>query len=238
MNNTAHKGNPASVTNVYSVRRARRSDALVMASLERDAFPELERPTRFRRELRREDAAYLVATRPAIGGEQEIAKRSRRFRGIGSVAAYPVDVALDAVELLLFQKIGLFARAHPGEHVGGFVGVWFVLDEAHVTTIASRPAERRQGIGELLLIASLELAMRHVSRTVTLEVRASNGAARSLYRKYGFQDVGVRKRYYSDGEDAIIMTTPDVLSSEYWSFFRILTDKYSARWGESLRFLA
>ena len=119
------------------------------------------------------------------------------------------------------------------DFIGGFAGMWFVLDEAHVVIIASRPSERRRGVGELLLIACLELALQQTSRVVTLEVRASNNAARSLYRKYGFQDAGVRKRYYSGGEDAVIMSTPPIQSELYGRKFRMLVDKYEVRWGKA-----
>jgi ribosomal-protein-alanine N-acetyltransferase len=82
------------------------------------------------------------------------------------------------------------------------------VDEAHVTTFATRGAWRRQGIGERLLLALLDLARAHGAREATLEVRPSNTAARRLYEKYGFRNVGVRPRYYSDNhEDALIMTT-------------------------------
>ena len=113
--------------------------------------------------------------------------------------------------------------------------MWFVLDEAHVVIIASRPDERRRGVGELLLIACLERALQRNSRIVSLEVRASNDAARSLYRKYGFQDIGVKRRYYSGIEDAIIMNTPPIQTENYRRQFHRLVEKYTTRWGESAR---
>jgi ribosomal-protein-alanine N-acetyltransferase len=81
-----------------------------------------------------------------------------------------------------------------------------MLDEAHVTTIAVRPSERGQGIGELLFIGLIDIAASLGARFVTLEVRASNYVAQQLYKKFGFREEGVRRRYYSDnGEDALIM---------------------------------
>jgi ribosomal-protein-alanine N-acetyltransferase len=65
-------------------------------------------------------------------------------------------------------------------------------------------------------------------------VRASNEAARSLYRKYGFQDAGLRKRYYSDNkEDAVIMTTLPIQSAEYRIRFEALVRDHAARWGHA-----
>ena len=134
---------------------------------------------------------------------------------------------------LMTQRPQALGGQRDQDFIGGFAGMWFVLDEAHVVIIASRPSERRRGVGELLLIACLELALQQKSRVVTLEVRASNNAARSLYRKYGFQDAGVRKRYYSGGEDAVIMSTPPIQSELYGRKFRALVDKYQVRWGKA-----
>src|SRR4029077_19134450 len=84
----------------------------------------------------------------------------------------------------------------------GYAGIWIMTDEAHVTTIASHPELRGQGIGELLLVALVHRAIEIGARWMTLEVRASNAVAQNLYRKYTFKEMGVRRRYYSDnGED-------------------------------------
>jgi ribosomal-protein-alanine N-acetyltransferase len=91
-----------------------------------------------------------------------------------------------------------------------------MVDEAHLVTIAMGPAQRGRGLGELLLVSMIDLACILGASRMTLEVRVSNHVAQSLYRKYGFKNEGVRRRYYSDnGEDALIMTT-DVLTSAYY----------------------
>ncbi|HLZ29799.1 MAG TPA: ribosomal protein S18-alanine N-acetyltransferase [Chloroflexota bacterium] len=96
----------------------------------------------------------------------------------------------------------------------GYAGIWVMTDEAHVTTIATHPAVRGQGVGELLLLALIHRGIEVGARWTTLEVRASNTVAQSLYRKYTFKEMGVRRRYYSDnGEDALVMWT-DALDSE------------------------
>lgn len=88
----------------------------------------------------------------------------------------------------------------------GFAGFWLVVDEAHINTIAVHPHWRRQGIGEHLLRAILERARAIKAVSATLEVRVSNLPAQKMYAKFGFEEVGRRKRYYRDGEDALLMT--------------------------------
>jgi len=88
----------------------------------------------------------------------------------------------------------------------GFAGFWLVVDEAHINTIAVHPHWRRQGIGERLLTAILERARAINAVSATLEVRVSNLPAQKMYAKFGFVEVGRRKRYYRDGEDALLMT--------------------------------
>lgn len=98
----------------------------------------------------------------------------------------------------------------------GYAGLWLMVDEAHITTIAVAPAARGQGVGELLLLALIDRAIAVGARWVTLEVRVSNQVAQSLYRKYTFKEMGVRKRYYSDNnEDALIMWTEPLDSPEF-----------------------
>ncbi len=98
----------------------------------------------------------------------------------------------------------------------GYAGNWVIMDEMHVTTIAVDPDRRGQRIGERLLLDLLEDGMRRGAERATLEVRERNTVAHTLYVKYGFEDVAVRKRYYSDnGENALIMWANNLLSPEY-----------------------
>jgi len=106
------------------------------------------------------------------------------------------------------NRLAHYIVARYGDVIVGFAGIWLLVDEAHVTTFATRWAWRRQGIGERLLLALLDLARTRGAHEATLEVRPSNLPARRLYEKYGFKVVGLRPRYYSDdNEDALIMTT-------------------------------
>jgi ribosomal-protein-alanine N-acetyltransferase len=99
------------------------------------------------------------------------------------------------------------AALDPARPVVGYGGFWYILDEAHISTIAVHPDWRGQRVGEHLFVAMLEQALDLGALTATLEVRVSNERAQNLYHKYAFEVVGRRKRYYRDnGEDALLMT--------------------------------
>jgi ribosomal-protein-alanine N-acetyltransferase len=102
-------------------------------------------------------------------------------------------------------------HASPRSRLVGYVGLWLLVDEAHISTIAVHPTERGRGIGEALLLAGLVWAARKGAELATLEVRASNDSARMLYSKHGFRVVGRRPGYYKDNqEDAVLMTLPSL----------------------------
>ncbi len=112
----------------------------------------------------------------------------------------------------------------------GYAGMWLMLDEAHITTIAMRNNWRGKGLGELLLASLVETAFDIGAHRITLEVRVSNEPAQNLYRKYGFSTQGVRPRYYSDNnEDAYIMTTSDIRDAGYRVTFEQLVKALRAR---------
>jgi ribosomal-protein-alanine N-acetyltransferase len=83
--------------------------------------------------------------------------------------------------------------------------LWLFLAEMHLLNIAVNPASRRRGIGAALLARALDFARERGVKMVFLEVRRGNNAAQSLYRRFGFREMGARPRYYEDGEDAIVM---------------------------------
>ena len=83
--------------------------------------------------------------------------------------------------------------------------LWAILEEAHITTMAIEPARQRQKLGQLLLCQLLQASRQRGLTRATLEVRASNQKALNLYKKFGFKEAGIRKRYYSDGENALIL---------------------------------
>lgn len=93
--------------------------------------------------------------------------------------------------------------------VVGYAGHWLVASEAHVSIIAVDPGWRGRGLGELLLLNLLFVALEQQAILAMLEVRCQNRVAQALYHKYHFEVVGRRPGYYKDtGEDAILMTLP------------------------------
>ena len=109
-------------------------------------------------------------------------------------------------ELLENDKAYYFvARTSAGKLVG-YIGMWFIINDGHITTIAVDPNYRGKGIGRQLLETAEAVGRRHDMHRFTLEVRVSNKVAHELYRKMGFVDAGIRPGYYRDNnEDAIIM---------------------------------
>jgi [ribosomal protein S18]-alanine N-acetyltransferase len=113
----------------------------------------------------------------------------------------------------------------------GYMGLWFVADEAHVTTLAISPQWRGHGLGHLLILHGLRLGLAKHTRWMTLEVRASNLAAQMLYFQYGFSLAGLRAKYYQDNnEDALIMTTADLTTSAMHQKLGALEKHYRKRW--------
>jgi ribosomal-protein-alanine N-acetyltransferase len=123
-----------------------------------------------------------------------------------------------------------------GTEITGFLGIWYMVDEAHIISVGVRRRCRSKGVGELLLIAAIEHAVARSAETMTLEVRPSNTAACNLYRKYGFNQRGLRKAYYSDNrEDAIIMTTDSIQLPPFRQRFDGLVRDHQKRWGKANR---
>ena len=91
--------------------------------------------------------------------------------------------------------------------VVGMIVAWLFVDEVHIATLATHPDFRRQGIAQKLLTHTLRYTLDEGATTSFLEVRESNLAAQEMYRKFGYENTGRRKRYYKDNdEDAILMT--------------------------------
>ena len=89
--------------------------------------------------------------------------------------------------------------------VVGFIMAWLVVDEFYITNLAVEQKVRRGGVAAALLEYSIEEAIELGAKWCQLEVRVSNMPARELYGRFGFKTLGTRKRYYPDGEDAVVM---------------------------------
>jgi ribosomal-protein-alanine N-acetyltransferase len=98
----------------------------------------------------------------------------------------------------------IVARFKESTMIIGYGGIWIVLYEAHITTLAVHPHHRRAGIGTIILNNMLEEAFAKGAGKAFLEVRASNRNAQKLYEKFNFKVITLRKNYYLD-EDALVM---------------------------------
>ncbi len=110
---------------------------------------------------------------------------------------------------LVRNDMAHYLVARLGEKVVGYGGIWIIYDEAHLTTLAVLQPYRRSGVGATLLRELMKLSVSLGARRISLEVRPSNHAARSLYEKYGFTIKSVRKHYYFD-EDGLVMFNNDL----------------------------
>lgn len=214
----------------YTIRRMDKEDIPQVQELEKESFSTLWPYTSFKKELRNKLAYYIVA------------QSLEEDKSFPEWAPYSLDLKPNEY-VEVFSNGGnwwrrwtdglrklLLGRTHPqlpARRILGYAGIWFMVDEAHLVSIAVRKAHRRQGIGELLLIKAFELSAERNANFVTLEVRASNLGAQRLYEKYGFQKVGVRKRYYADnGEDALILTTDALEAPLFREHFDRLKEVY------------
>ncbi len=216
-----------------ALRRLRAEDIEQVIEIEREAFTPLWLGTSFKRELNNRYARYLVACQPEQTGPAP-----------DNPSASVADAAPESrpADASLWGRMVRGVREMVGKEpplngavpdIAGYVGIWFQGNEAHITEIAVREKLRGQGIGELLLIGSVRVALENGSTVLTLEARVSNFIAQRLYEKYGFKEVGIRKNYYSDNrEDAVIMTTSPLHANEYQELFGQLQAAFLARWGE------
>lgn len=207
-------------SSTYHIRNMADRDIAQALEVDLDAFPsQWPHPTAssFHHEMRNKLAHYVVICR----GEAP-ADNGHRVIGLREVLLYFKQ---------LFSHDRITGRSTAAEHLVGMAGIWMMVDEAHIVTIAVRRSHRHQGLGEWLLISIIELSRKLRAKYVTLEVRESNRTAQALYEKYGFTKAGTRRKYYSDnGEDALIMTTCELDSPSYLERLQRLRQEHHARW--------
>ena len=212
----------------YFIRPMEDKDIPQALQLDSEAYPtQWPRPTytSVKHELRNRLARYQVAIKKTE--PQPSAKKNDNHKGFQGAMQYIKH---------LFDHDRFFGpeiERPSNEYLIGMAGFWIMVDEAHITTIATRYAYQRRGIGEWLLISILNKAIELKANVVTLEVRISNKPAQELYSKYAFKDVGIRHHYYTDnGEDALIMTTEVLTSEPFHSHFEKLKVSHQQRWAD------
>jgi ribosomal-protein-alanine N-acetyltransferase len=110
----------------------------------------------------------------------------------------------------------LYRAAWHGDVLVGYIGFMIVDTEAHVTTIATAPSYQRTGVARSLLIHGIQTLLPMGVKHLSLEVAAQNEPAQTLYRRFGFAPVAIRKNYYQiTGEDALVMWAYDIDTPEY-----------------------
>ena len=137
-------------------------------------------------------------------------------------AAYPTSWSKRIFETELDQ-VGNGSRyyltARDGREIVGYAGLWHVIDpdgdQAHITNIVVAEEHRRRGVASRLMLDLARTARSRDCVAWTLEVRAGSTGAQELYRAFGFAPAGVRRRYYDNVEDAIVMWCHDLATDEY-----------------------
>jgi ribosomal-protein-alanine N-acetyltransferase len=108
-------------------------------------------------------------------------------------------------------------------------GIWVILEDSHITTVAVDPALRGRGLGEAMVLKLIDEGIERGAAWMTLEVRESNVSAQKLYRKYGFTTVTTRKGYYSDdNESALVMWAGNLKSELYRNRIGVLRTRNEA----------
>jgi len=125
-------------------------------------------------------------------------------------ASVPIPWSKNSIEEEMNNILAKFIVAKDDDKVVGFAMCWFIMDECHIGNIAILPEYRNQEIATLLLNNLFENCKNHGTNYLMLEVRVSNHTAINLYKKLGFEETVVRKKYYKNPdntyEDALIMT--------------------------------
>ena len=149
------------------------------------------------------------------------------FGGLWTQAGYQREIDSSHSDLLLLETDSAAAPA-----LNATIGlgcVWAILDEAHITLLGVAPTYRRQGLGQWLLLQLLAHASDRGLTHATLEVRQSNQSAQTLYQTFGFRIAGERRRYYADGENALILWRGGLQEPAFSHFRRTWTQILSEK---------
>ena len=191
----------------FSIRRMDKEDLEQVTEIDREAFPSQWPPANYKQELQNKTAHYIVVCDETKTIEPPATVPPNKKPSI-------ISTIIPWIKNKTPEKTPL--PPVPRQYIVGFSGIWMIANEAHLTNIAVRLQYHGKGIGELLVLATIDLAAEHKASFITLEVRASNLVAQNLYNKYGFTQMGIRHGYYLDNrEDAIIMSTESISSKSF-----------------------
>ena len=136
-----------------------------------------------------------------------------KIEALSFVSAWPPNAFMNE---LRDNKLAYYFVGRLDGRIVAYGGIWVILEDSHVTTIAVHPDVRGQRLGEELLVHLLDEAIERDASWITLEVRESNDIAQRLYRKYGFTIVSTRRGYYSDNdESALVMWAGNLRGTLY-----------------------
>jgi ribosomal-protein-alanine N-acetyltransferase len=143
-----------------------------------------------------------------------------RIEAASFTTAWPVNAFANEIR---DNKLAHYFIGRVGGKIVAYGGIWVILEDSHVTTIAVQPEWRGRKFGEEMLLRLLDEAIAQGACWITLEVRESNVSAQKLYRKYGFTTVSTRRGYYSDnGENALVMWAGNLKGELYAARLRVL----------------
>ena len=115
--------------------------------------------------------------------------------------------SVDVFKSELLNPNSKYVVAKKENEIIGFAGIWKAVDDIHITNIVVKKSSRNKGIGSIILEQLIEFSKLEKNiNSITLEVNVKNIPAQKLYEKFGFENVGIRKRYYNNIDDAIIYT--------------------------------
>ena len=131
------------------------------------------------------------------------------------------------------KRSAIYLVAEAGGRMLGYLGAAQMGAEVHVANIAVEPGQRRHGVGSALLLECVARGTARGARWLALEVRETNDGAREFYRRFGFNELGLRIGYYVDtGEHALAMATGDICSDDYQQLLRTIEDGLARRKAE------
>ncbi len=150
------------------------------------------------------DVEITVMTPTHIGEVHEI-----------SLSSFPVSWSREDLLKEVYSDNSLNLVALEGGRVSGYINIWYVYDEADVINVAVREDSRKRGTGRKLMLEAIARLIDKGITDIYLEVRVSNLPAQRLYSSLGFATIGVRRKYYSNGEDAYNMHL-DIKAEKPW----------------------